>query len=258
MSTAAEAQAAAHHVSAPGDVQIRLELTDAPPNPAHRSWHSEAVLRRYEAAAAAFDADAMLQAPAVRERLGMLQRIPLTTADILDVGCGWGAWGRLLAGGPQPLPRWRYQGVEVTPEIVDLCRRLNPAASFAVGTAEDIPCQDRSHDIVLSSGVLSYVPDWRMCLREAARVARGYLALLRTPVIKHHPTTCCLQTVRTADHEEVYHLWLFARDELHEELDRAGLSVLHWDYTNEVHRVHGLGERVVFLNYVLTVDSPRR
>ena len=75
------------------------------------------------------------------------------------------------------------------------------------------------------------------------------------PVMKYHPTTGCRQTVRSSNGQEEHYLTLFARDQLHDELTRAGLSVVGWDYTDEVHRVEGLNERLFYLNYLLEVRS---
>ena len=237
------------------EVQLWFRVTDEQPPEEVRSWRADAVLRRYEAAATTFNPDQARRLPVIRDGLTILGRIRLDRAEVLDVGCAHGGWAKLLARSPAPLCAWRYRGTEVSPELVALCRRHNPALPFEVGTAERLPCPDRACDIVLSSGVLSYTSDWRRCLRECARVSRRYVVLLRTPVMKYHPTTGCRQTVRSSNGQEEHYLTLFARDQLHDELTRAGLSIVGWDYTDEVHRVEGLNERLFYLNYLLEVRS---
>jgi SAM-dependent methyltransferase len=139
----------------------------------------------------------------------------------------------------------------VCEQVVEVCRWFNPESPFEVGTAEALPYADDSFDVVLCSGVLSYADDWRRCLQQCARVARGYVVLLRTPVIKYYPTTRCRQTTRSAAGTEEHDLTLFCRDEFRTALGRAGMRILHQDYTDEVLRVEGLGERLFFLNYLL-------
>ena len=243
--------------AASNELRLWFCLTDEQPPAPTSSWRTGAVLRRYETAATTFNPDQALRSPVIRDGLTTLKRIARLSAEILDVGCGHGAWARLLVRCSAPLCTWRYRGIEVSPELVELCQRHNPDQPFDVGTGEHLPYTDRSQDIVLSSGVLTYARDWRRCLRECARVSRQYVTLLRTPVMKYHPTTGCRQTVRSAAGEEEHYLTLFARDELHGELARAGLSVVDWDYTNELHRVEGLNERVFYLNYLLARHDDR-
>lgn len=244
--------------AASNELRLWFCLTDEQPPAPTSSWRTGVVLRRYETAATTFDPDQALRSPVIRDGLATLKRIALPSAEILDVGCGHGAWAQLLARCPAPLSTWRYRGIEVSPELVELCRRHNPDQPFDVGTGEHLPCADQSQDIVLCSGVLTYARDWRRCLRECARVSGQYVTLLRTPVMKHHPTTGCRQTVCSAAGEEEHYLVLFARDELHGELARAGLSIVDWDYTDEVHRVEGLDERLFYLDYLLEVQHDGR
>jgi SAM-dependent methyltransferase len=239
--------------TSPGETRIEVRLTLMEPgcSSPRRSWSDEVMARRYRAAAEAFDTAGAFRSPVVRDGLAALRQIELPGASVLDVGCGFGHWAKVLAASPAPLCSWRYTGLEVCEQVVEVCRWFDPESGFDVGVAEVLPYADDSFDVVLCSGVLSYADDWRRCLRQCARVARGHVVLLRTPVVKYHPTTRCRQMTRSAAGTEQHDLTLFSRDEFRTALGRAGMRILHEDYTDEVLRVDRLGERLFFLNHLL-------
>ncbi|MCH8962888.1 MAG: class I SAM-dependent methyltransferase [Bacteroidetes bacterium] len=125
-------------------VQVWLSVAPGEPAPTPFSWRTGVAIERYRAAAANFDLEELLRSPATRDGLAVLNRIDLANAQILDVGCGIGHWGRILAQCPAPLCRWRYRGLETSAELAGICRRINPSAVFHVGTAESLPYADRS------------------------------------------------------------------------------------------------------------------
>lgn len=232
-------------------VELWFSLIDVPLTESIGTWRGEAVIERYRAAMEAFDCDHEMKQLDVRDQLAVMSQIPTSEAEVLDVGCGLGHWSKFLTYSPAPLCTWRYAGMEISDEIVKLCRSFNPGIPFHVGTAEDLPFRDGSYDVVLSSGVLTYTSNWQRALRECARVSRRYVVLLRTPIVKYRSTTRCRLTVRSPAGKEVHSLTLFARDEFLTELSAAGLSVLHQDYGQTVHRAEGLQERIFWLNYLL-------
>lgn len=100
----------------------------------------------------------------------------LASGLLLDVGCGVGALPRFLRV-LRPGHAWRIVGVDYSPAMA----RLTPSLALA-GDAAALPLPDACADVVVSSGVLLHVPDWRAALREHARVARGQVILARTPI----------------------------------------------------------------------------
>ncbi|GAB2979442.1 class I SAM-dependent methyltransferase [Actinotalea caeni] len=92
----------------------------------------------------------------------------LTEADtVLEVGCGAGRDGRVLAAG-----RGRYLGIDLSPEGVAICRTLGLDARVASATA--LPVADASVDAVWSMSTLMHLDPaaFEQALAEIARVLR--------------------------------------------------------------------------------------
>ena len=84
---------------------------------------------------------------------------------VLDVGCGAGA---ALA----PAARFAASavGVELSPAMAERAQAAAPAAQVIVGDAAELPFDDGSFDLVLSSFVVFFMPDPTTALREWRRV----------------------------------------------------------------------------------------
>ena len=87
--------------------------------------------------------------------------------SVLDVGCGTGDFAQLF----DPA-RTRYMGIDISEGMIAECRRLFPAHEFKVGDGDSIDAVDDSVDLVLSIGVLEYLPDPVSHLKELARVTK--------------------------------------------------------------------------------------
>ena len=106
--------------------------------------------------------------------------------DVLDVGCGVGHWGQLLAN---VLPSSaRVQGVDRDPLWVERAAArasahgLADRFSYQVAVAEKLPFADASFDLVTCQTVLIHTGDPGAALDEMVRVARpGGLILAAEP-----------------------------------------------------------------------------
>ena len=106
--------------------------------------------------------------------------------DVLDVGCGVGHWGQLLAN---VLPSGaRVQGVDRDPTWVEKAnararaRGLDGRFSYRVSLAEKLPFAQASFDLVTCQTVLIHTPDPGAAIDEMVRVARpGGLLLVVEP-----------------------------------------------------------------------------
>jgi SAM-dependent methyltransferase len=117
----------------------------------------------------------------------MCKRLSLDSVrDVLDVGCGVGHWGRMLA---RVLPSSaRVQGVDREAFWVEeaaaraTAHGLADRFSYQVAVAEKIPFADASFDLVTCQTVLIHTPDPGAVLDEMVRVARpGGLILVAEP-----------------------------------------------------------------------------
>jgi len=130
------------------------------------------VRRRFDRAAARFDAADFVHRLAFDELMQRLSPVTLQPQRILDLGCGTGS-------GSAPLAR-RFRGSQV----------IGMDASFAMlqcnarkktlfakrlalqGDAARIPLQDGSVDLVVANMLLPWIDDLPGCLAEIARVTR--------------------------------------------------------------------------------------
>src|SRR5262249_48097649 len=106
--------------------------------------------------------------------------------DVLDVGCGVGHWGQLLA---RVLPQSaRVTGVDGDPLWVEKAagrasaRKLADRFHYQAAVAERLPFADASFDLVTCQTVLIHTPDPGAALDEMIRVTRpGGLILAAEP-----------------------------------------------------------------------------
>ena len=84
---------------------------------------------------------------------------------VLDVGCGTGA-----ALAPASRTAASATAVELSPAMAERAQAAAPGAKVIVGDAAELPFDDASFDLVLSSFVVFFMPDPTAALREWRRV----------------------------------------------------------------------------------------
>lgn len=100
----------------------------------------------------------------------LLDRMP-DARTVLEVGAGTGHFTRFFAEcGLEPV------GVDVSRPMLADARQRGPQR-YVQGDAGTLPFRDRSFDLVATITALEFVPDARLALREAVRVARRGLLL---------------------------------------------------------------------------------
>ena len=86
---------------------------------------------------------------------------------VLDIGCGAGAFLRLVAeGGAEP------HGIDASETLIAFCRERLPEADLRVGEMEELPWDDDSFDLVTGFNSFFFANDMVGALREARRVAK--------------------------------------------------------------------------------------
>lgn len=87
----------------------------------------------------------------------------------LDVGCGPGAWTELLV---ERLGAERVAAIDPSPPFVEACRARFPGVDVREGTAEALPYDDHTFDLVGACLVVHFMTDPVAGLAEMARVTR--------------------------------------------------------------------------------------
>jgi SAM-dependent methyltransferase len=104
----------------------------------------------------------------------LVERADVRAGDrALDVGCGPGA---ALAALAERIGPDRVAGVEPSQPFAELARERVPGAHVRRGTAELLPFEDNSMDVVVSQLVLNFLRDAPGGVREMRRVARRSVA----------------------------------------------------------------------------------
>lgn len=134
---------------------------------------------------AAYDAsaDGWVRGPeAVYERLAAamlaLAPIPVTGARVLDVGAGTAVNCRVAL-------RLGAREALATDVSAAMLRRRDPGLSAAVADAARLPFPDASFDLVVAGCCLGHLPDPRLALEEARRVATAVVASAFEPGWTH-------------------------------------------------------------------------
>jgi SAM-dependent methyltransferase len=97
-----------------------------------------------------------------------LQRVGLEAGQrVLDIGCGVGAFLRLVAErGGEP------HGIDASEALVAFARTRLPDVELRVGEMEDLPWGDDGFDLVTGFNSFFFANDMVAALREAGRVAK--------------------------------------------------------------------------------------
>lgn len=91
----------------------------------------------------------------------------IEVSNVLDIGTGSGLFAEGFYN--RGLKVW---GVDVNPEMVEAAKSYVPNGEFTVSTAEDIPFEDKSFDLVFLGHVLHEVDDYLQTLKQTRRVSK--------------------------------------------------------------------------------------
>jgi SAM-dependent methyltransferase len=95
---------------------------------------------------------------------------------VLDIGCGAGV--DTLVAAIMVGPEGKVTGIDLTPDMLKQARiNLEKTSlrnvSFEEGSAEELPFQEKTFDVVISNGVFNLIPDKTKALREVFRVLKS-------------------------------------------------------------------------------------
>lgn len=127
-------------------------------------------------------------------RLAGAKFADLRRLDVLDLGCGIGAYHPGLEGKFRQL-----HGIDVSAQSVEVAKRKHPFVEYASFDGGDLPYPEDRFDLAFTICVMHHVPPahWRYFVREMHRVLKpGGLAL----VFEHNPYNPATQyIVRSCD-----------------------------------------------------------
>ena len=95
---------------------------------------------------------------------------------VLDIGCGAGM--DLLLAARRTGPQGKAIGVDMTPAMRERAKAsaikagVWKSVDIRAGTAENLPVEDASVDVIISNGVINLSPDKRRAFQEIVRVLR--------------------------------------------------------------------------------------
>lgn len=155
-----------------------------------------------------------------------LDLVPPVGDRVLDLGCGPGAMSVPLAVAGRSVVAF-----DLAPRMVEEARRLierlapGARAEFCVGDAQALPFDAARFDVVVTTGVLEYIPDVERALSEVARVLRpGGVLVASVSLPRTLERTVVGAIGRLRGRETPFHR-AFTADQLDAAVARAGFEV---------------------------------
>jgi malonyl-CoA O-methyltransferase len=133
----------------------------------------EAIRRRFDRAAAAYDTFSVVQR-GMAERL--VERIKREPASLLDLGCGTGYLTALLR---RRFPHAQIDAVDFAPAMIEQARARVPDANFLTCDIEELELEPASYDLIASNATIQWLtePEQTMARLAESLSARGELQL---------------------------------------------------------------------------------
>lgn len=133
----------------------------------------DAIRRRFERAAAAYDIFSVVQR-GMAERL--VDRIEREPSSILDLGCGTGYLTALLR---RRFPQAQIDAVDFAPAMIEQARARIPDANYLTCDIEELDPEPESYDLIASNATIQWLtePEQTMARLAESLSARGELQL---------------------------------------------------------------------------------
>ena len=104
----------------------------------------------------------------------VLEQLPKSTYSLTDIGCSSGYYYEVIKCINMSI---QYKGIDYNKESIDLAKYYYPDVSFNIGDITNLSCE--KSDIVLLSGILEHVPDYKKSIIEVCNISKKYIILHR-------------------------------------------------------------------------------
>ncbi|HEY5160231.1 MAG TPA: malonyl-ACP O-methyltransferase BioC [Gaiellaceae bacterium] len=113
----------------------------------------EAIQRRFERAADAYDIFSVVQRGMAKRLVERIEREP---SSILDLGCGTGYLTELLS---KRFPQAQIVAVDFAPAMIERARKRVPGARFLICDIEELEPEPGSYDLIASNATVQWLTE---------------------------------------------------------------------------------------------------
>ncbi|MBK6765083.1 MAG: glycosyltransferase [bacterium] len=157
-------------------------------------------------------------------RRNLAERVPRTARDVLDVGCGNGATGALIA----QLTGARVTGIEIHPEVANVARQVLTEVHVLDVEADALPFAPHAFDCILFGDVLEHLIDpWNTLKKLMRHLKPSGCVIASLPNVRNLGVIGKLLEGSWSYQEfgilDSTHLRFFARDDMVRLFAQAGL-----------------------------------
>ncbi len=171
---------------------------------------------------------------------------------LLDWGGGVGHY-KLISQALLPHVEIEYHCKDV-PLLCEAGRELQPSGSFH---EDDESCFARDYDLVLASGSLEYVEDWKHVVRRLAEASRRYLYITRLPVVHRAGSFTVVQRPYRHGYATEYVSWVLNRQEFLGHAGSLGLRLIREILLSNGPRIHGAPEQCEVTGFLFSRAAGR-
>lgn len=97
----------------------------------------------------------------------LLELLGKNSGKLLDIGCGPGVTTPAIMN-----LGWQYEGMDISEKMIEEARVRVPNTIFHVASVEHIPAKNATYDAVVAMGLVEYVENDSVAIREMSRVLR--------------------------------------------------------------------------------------
>jgi putative methyltransferase (TIGR04325 family) len=166
---------------------------------------------------------------------------------LLDWGGGVGHY-KLVSQALFPHLEIEYHCKDV-PLLCKAGRELQPSASFH---DDDESCFARDYDLVLASGSLEYVEDWKNVMRRLAGASRHYVYIARLPIVRRTGSFTVIQRPYRHGYATEYVSWILNRQEFLGHADSLRLRLVREILLGDGPVIRGAPEQCEFSGFLFS------